>query len=303
MTGQSVRRRVNSYDERVAGRVEVPEHLLGDHRDPSWDDMSQYAVHFTDDPAVLARILATGCLRGSGPYGFSWFRKIPEVQDRHLSVCLSEVPLHKIERLTRRHGNYGIAFSKDFLRRQQGARVWYLDQGSEQARALGYLLRTMVDAGEFGSSLWDLTPFIDLVMPGQYEWDWEREWRVRGELRFTRRDVAFVVTPEGIEELPGVDAFYVHPKHDLIVSASPQPLVEYVEELVQEFFQNFEDPANSLPVDGGEYVWIVQQWPTEDAVYELFPELEESVYEQLVDYLNSVCWSWVRSEEVASIYE
>ena len=100
-----------------------------------------------------------------------------------------------------------------------------------------------------------------------------------------------------------MDAFYVHAKHDLIVSASPQPLVEYVEELVQEFFQNFEDPANRVPVDRGEYVWIVQQWPTEDAVYDLFPELEESVYEQLVDYLNSVCWSWVRSEEVASIYE
>lgn len=47
----------------------------------------------------------------------------------------------------------------------------------------------------------------------------------------------------------------------------------------------------------------MEEWPTEDAVYELFPELEESVYEQLVDYLNSVSWSWVRSEEVASIYE
>lgn len=294
---------VSSYDGRVASRINVPEHLLGDHRDPSWEDMSTYVVHFTTDREVFARILATGFLKAGRPFGFSWFRNLPEVRNRHRSICFSEVPLDKIERLTRRHGNYGVAFSKDFLRRQQGGRVWYLDQGSTQAQALSQLLDSLVRAREFSDPLWNLTPFIDLVMPGRYEWDWEREWRVGGELRFSRRDVAFVVTPEGIEELPGLDGFYMTPDQDLIVSASPQPLVEYVEQLVQEFFQAFEDPVNSLPVDSGEYVWIVEEWPTEDAVYELFPELEESVYEQLVDYLNSVSWSWVRSEEVASIYE
>lgn len=287
----------------MISRVEVPAHLLGDHRDPSWGDMSQFVVHFTKRPAVFAEILATGYLMGSGPYGFSWFRKIPDVKARHSSVCFSEVPLNNIQRLTRRHGNYGIAFSKDFIRAQQGARVWYLDQGSEQAQTLSDQLRAVVDAGDFAHALWNVTPFIDLVMPGQYEWDWEREWRVRSHLRFRHQDVAFVVTPEGIEELPGVDGFYVHPKHDLIVSASPQPLEEYLEDLVQQFFQAFEDPANSLPVDGGEYVWIVPEWETDNAVDELFPELEESVREQLVDYLNSVCWSWARSEEVASIWE
>lgn len=287
----------------MSRRIEVPEHLLGDHRDPAWDDMSRYAVHFTSDPAVFARILATGILRGSGPFGYSWFRKLTDVRERHSSVCLSEVPLSQIERLTRRHGNYGIAFPKEFLQGQGGARVWYVDQASEQARSLSSLLQGMVKLRDFGNPLWDLTPFMDLVMPGTYEWDWEREWRVRGELRFAPKDIAFVVTPEGIEELPGVDGLYTHPKYDLIVSASPQPLVEYVEELVQEFFQSFEDPANSLPVDGGEYVWIVNEWQTEEAVDDLFPELEEGISKQLVEYLNGICWSWVRSNEVASIYE
>lgn len=45
------------------------------------------------------------------------------------------------------------------------------------------------------------------------------------------------------------------------------------------------------------------EWETDNAVDELFTELEGSVREQLVDYLNGVCWSWVRSEEVASIWE
>lgn len=287
----------------MISRVQVPEHLLGDHRDSTWGDMSQYAVHFTSSAATLGVILGTGCLKALGPFGFSWFRKLAEVRERHRSVCFSEVPLDKIERLTRRHGNFGIAFTKDFLRTRQAARVWYLDQGSSQAIALSDRLNSLQAAKDFSDPVWELTPFIDLMMPGTYQWDWEREWRVRGDMYFTLDDVAFVITPESVDELPAFDGFYVHPKHDLIVAASTQPLEEYVEGLVQRFFQTFEDPANSLPVDDGEYVWIVSEWETEEAVEELFPEVQESIKTQLVDYLSGVSWSWVRSDEVAAIYE
>lgn len=265
--------------------------------------MSQYAVHFTSSPATLGVILGTGCLKASGPFGFSWFRKHADLWKRHRSVCFSEVPLDNVERLTRRHGNFGIAFTKDFLRGRHAARVWYLDQGSSQAIALADRLNSLQASKDFTDPVWDLTPFIDLVMPGTYEWDWEREWRVRGDMNFTLDDVAFVITPKGVDELPVFDGFYIHPKHDLIVAASTQPLEEYVEGLVQQFFQTFEDPANSLPVDEGEYVWIVTEWETEEAVEERFPEVQESIKTQLVDYLNGVSWSWVRSDEVASIYE
>lgn len=265
--------------------------------------MSQYAVHFTKNPEVFAKILATGFLQAAGPYGFSWARNVTELQSRHYSVCFSEVPLDKVERLMRRHGHYGIAFTKDFLREKQGARVWYIDQGSEQARSLNGQLHALKSIRDFNHAIWDLTPFIDLVMPGRYEWDWEREWRVRGNLDFLLGDVAFVITPEGFDELPALDGFYIHPRHDLIVAASPQALVEYVEDLVQQFFQTFEDPVNSLPVDGGEYVWIVDEWDTEQAVTELFPYLLESVYDQLVEYLNGISCAWVLSADLASIYE
>lgn len=284
-------------------RVQVPEHLLGDHRDSSWGDMSQYAVHFTSSQATLGTILGTGCLKASGPFGFSWFRKLADVQERHRSVCFSEVPLDKIERLTRRHGNFGIAFTKDFLRRRHAARVWYLDGRSTQAAALEDQLRRLQTAKDFSDPLWDLTPFIDLVRPGRYEWDWEREWRVLGDVNFTLADVSFVVTPQGVDELPAFEGLYFHPKHDLIVSASTRPLEEYVEGLVQQFFQAFEDPVNSLPVDEGAYVWMVTEWATEDAVEELFPDLQDSIKIELVDYLAGMSGSWVRSDEVASIYD
>lgn len=288
---------------RVSGLPAVPQHLLGDRRDASWGDMSQFVVHFTKTPEVFAKILASGFLRASGPFGFSWARNVVEVRELHSSVCFSEVPLDKIDRLMRRHGTYGIAFTKDFIRRQQGARVWYIEQGSQQARSMNETLFELKSRSDFTHPIWGLTPFIDLVMPGKYEWDWEREWRVRGDLRFLLEDVAFVVTPEGFDELPALDGLYVHPKHDLIVVASPQVLAEYVEDLVMQFNESYENPVNSLPVDGGEYVWIVDEWETEQAVAELFPDLLEAVQTQLVDYLNGVSWSWVLSTDIASIYE
>lgn len=264
--------------------------------------MSQFVVHFTDDPNVFAEILAGGMLRASGPYGFSWARKIPEVAARHCSVCFSEVPLNNLERLIRRHGNYGIGFTKDFIRSRDGARVWYVDQRSVQARHLNEHLDGLRRSGDFSHPMWDLTPFMDLVMPGGYEWDWEREWRVNGDLHFALDDIAFTVTPNGIDEVPELD-FYVSPDRDFAVIATPQPLADYMEKLVQEFFETFEDPVNRLPVDGGEYVWIVEQWETEDAVGNIFPDLEEGIYDRLVNYLNSESYVWVSSADVASIWE
>ncbi len=287
----------------MTSRIVVPQHLLGDHRDRTWGDVSQYVVHLTKDPTTLGAILGTGCLKASGPFGFGHFRNIPEVAARHRSVCFSEAPLDELERVTRRRGHYGIGFTKDFLRLKHGARVWYVDQRSEQASSLYSLLGPLVTAKDFSNPIWELTPFLDLLMPGRYEWDWEREWRVRGDLDFTLADVAFVLTPEGFDELPALEGFYFHPKHDLIVAASTQPLEEYVEGLVQQFFRTFENPANSLPVDGGEYVWIVTEWSTEEAVDDRFFEVQDDIRARLVDYLNGLSCSWVLSDDVASIYE
>lgn len=287
----------------MTNSVAVPRHLLGDDRDPSWGDMSRYVIHLTRTPEVFSEILYTGHLKASGPYGFGWARKLKDVKGLHHSVCLSEVPLDAIERLVRRHGAYGIAFTKEFIRSKRGARVWYVDQGSEQARSLNELLSGLQSAKEFGHPIWELTPFMDLVMPGRYEWDWEREWRVRGDLKFLLKDVAFVVTPEGFEEVPGLEGFYVHPRQDVSIAASPQALVDYMENLVQRFSETYENPVNRLPVDGGEYVWIVDEWETDQAVAELFPNLLETALDLLVDYLNSISPSWVLSADVASIYE
>ncbi len=264
--------------------------------------MSQFLVHFTKSPKALASILATGCLRASGPYGFSWFRKIPQVASQHSVVCLSEIPIDKINRLTRRHGHYGIAFPKSFIKSRHGARVWYVDQRSAQEQMLTRQMRSLSEHSNYTHPLWSLTPFIDMVVPGEYEWDWEREWRVQGDLYFDQDDVSFFVTPEGIEEEPELVSLDVHPDFGLTVAASPQPLAEYVEGLVQEFFKNFVEPVNCLSVDEGEFVWLVPEWETQDAVEDLFSELNDSIKTELVEYFDNISWSWARSQDVASLY-
>lgn len=274
--------------------IEVPPHLLH----PVWGDMSDYVVHFTKSEKTLGKILTSGCLKASGPYGFSYFRALPEVKDRHQSVCFSEIPLDQLERLTKRHGQYGIGFTKDFVRSRQGARVWYVDEGTVQAANLSGQLEALKVAGAWTHPLWDLTPFMDLVMPSKgYVWDWEREWRVRNDFHFELTDVAFVITPEEVDELP-FEGIYLHPDFYPIVAASLPSLEEHVEGLLEKFHQTFEDPANCLPVDGGEYVWIVSEWDTEDAVYYLFEDEQQAIRDELVDYLNGVSTVWVRSTDM-----
>jgi len=47
--------------------------------------------------------------------------------------------------------------------------------------------------------IWALTPFIDFpghYPAGPYKFEWEREWRLKGDLLFNEKDVAFLTIPE-----------------------------------------------------------------------------------------------------------
>jgi hypothetical protein len=287
---------------------QTPEHLLGYRNNLRWRDMSEYLVHFTDSKHAFASILVEGLLRESGPYG--WGRNIAEVAEAHRSACLSEIPLDLVDRLTARHGRWGMGFHRSFVIKNGGARVWYVDEGSSVATEIfervGDLLRTQ----HFEDRYWKMLPFIDLVSPSRrYEFDWEREWRVPGGLTFTMSDVAFVVLPDGaahevVEELTvGQAAYYSH--DDLAASffANPEPVADAMDAMAASFLEEFDDPANHLPYDSGEggYIWLVTEWDTGDAVDELFQPLEESVRDSLIDYLNGLSSAWVSRAEMASL--
>jgi hypothetical protein len=109
------------------------------------------------------------------------------------------LPIGLLERLVDRRSQYGIAFRQAFLSDRGGARVWYVDKDTSTFVAFNALMAQMVQRIDPADPFWSLTPFVDF--PGdyggtQYRFEWEREWRVAGELHFDSDEVAFLLIPE-----------------------------------------------------------------------------------------------------------
>lgn len=173
----------------------------GGHAD--WRDMSEYVVHFTKPSEIAAIDNLLAILRDSqvnpGLAAFGAGRGLDALGGTQRCVCMSEIPLDLLDRLVRRRSPYGLGFRKDFITARGGARVWYLDRSEPVADAFEELKRSRLDSFDTEDPLWRLTPFVDLI--GEYggttyRFDWEREWRVAGEIRFSYGDVAFIFAPE-----------------------------------------------------------------------------------------------------------
>ena len=182
---------------------------LGLGKNAHWSDMSDYVVHFTKPSladatgyTTMLRILSGGLLL-PGPEPFGIGRKEPGLRDAHKSVCFSEVPLDQLSRIVdRRRCSYGIAFHKDFLIRNGGAPVWYVNWDSPQHESIRSLIeRARSTTPKESDPVWRLTPLVDVTgkkpgAPYDYEFQWEREWRKPGPIGFTTWDVSALFIPE-----------------------------------------------------------------------------------------------------------
>jgi hypothetical protein len=173
---------------------------LGFRGNDEWRDMSEYLVHLTNQVA-FRRILRDGELRAS-PKSFGAARRVRDVEVPQQSVCLSEIPLDYLSRLVDRRGNFGVGFAKRSVAMTGGAPVWYLRKDSPVAAVFKRLVENA--CGQDGRPIsqddpvWDLTPYIDF--PGsywdtEYEFEWEREWRIEG-LKVNVDEVRFLFAPE-----------------------------------------------------------------------------------------------------------
>ena len=167
--------------------------------------MSEYVVHFTKEaPPRSAYDVMTSILYGcrlipGGRYGIASGLHVAPAQE---AVCFSEIPLDRLDRLIERRSKWGVGFRQEVLFAAGGGRVWYVDKGTALARSVEALMREDTTGHGFAPTddpIWKLTPFIDL--PGeyghsQYRFEWEREWRVPGEMRFSPEQVAFLFIPE-----------------------------------------------------------------------------------------------------------
>jgi hypothetical protein len=177
----------------------IPRRATGIHGRADWRDMSSFLVHFTKGNAYrnMMSILSGGRLRAGGSFGAA--RKMKEVEDSQRAVCFSEVPLGLVNRIAERRSLYGIAFRKKFIVNQGALPVWYLEHLSSAQAALDELQARARANGAFDDPVWKITPFVDyqISKPFQnYRFDWEREWRLLGDLKFSKKDVAFLFLDE-----------------------------------------------------------------------------------------------------------
>lgn len=165
-------------------------------------DMSPFVVHFTKNAQSISasdvcrmildqQVLLAGKSFGTGkehPY-------CPK------SVCFSEVPLKESRRISRSKGQYGLGFHKEFIVERGGGPILYAYKDTPHSKAF----KEMVDAatGDPNDPIWGLAPFVDRpgwhpTMSGdvKYFFEWEREWRHVGDLKFLETDISFLILPE-----------------------------------------------------------------------------------------------------------
>lgn len=278
-------------------RLMAPKHLLGSGPNKDQLDMSDYLVHFTHIEQ-FTQILSSGTLKCNRPFGFHHYRNEQISINKHRSICFSEIPLDQLGRLANKKGHYGIGFSKSKLKEKGATRVWYIDDNSPQAMAIHNLAELASKHGDDSAPIWDLTPFIDPIIPGRFEWDHEREWRLQGDFDFCLDDISFLITPTSFTEAPRIEQlFNDYQELELVVATSPPLLEEVLSEMVESFHNEFYDPIDVLPTDHGEYVWTHKEWTTEDALEHLFPIINQTILEKLVNFLNSESASWVRKDD------
>lgn len=132
-------------------------------------------------------------------------------RDFHV-VCLTEVPLDQVHLLVQEiEGRgvhlmpYGLVFERHFIIQRGGQPAIYINTYGADAYLKG------VTGELYESWLNDepvpkaprLLPFMN-AMHEKYDFAWEREWRVLGNLEFNLSDlVAVILPPEGDEDIRG----------------------------------------------------------------------------------------------------
>ena len=187
-----------------------------------YDDASSYLVHLVgkkDSYNNLMSILSSGRIRAVNAFGF--LRK----SNPQKSICFSEIPPKFLNKLVSRHGGSGIAFKKEMLISKGANRVWYLEKDGEQHKLIDGLQNNI--PGNLKPLLDGLTPFIDLTgdFNGRsYRFDWEREWRLVGDLYFSPSDVSFLIIPG--ESHDAARSFFIDAFNDEVGPNYPCPFYD-----------------------------------------------------------------------------
>lgn len=198
----------------------------------SRDDLSKFLIHLTRDyenvsaEDNLISILKVKIIRARNPHclfmhdlanlGFS-----PKLQRQFNSVCFTEAPLPQIKRLIAKVAGrqiqlqpYGLIFDKSFLLAKGASPAIYVNAKGTQLR--DYLLaefrkqfaqiktlkRPKKSQQEYYKSIVQYYSLINIIADN-YDFTWEREWRLIGDLRFKYLNLIAIIarSPDTFESL------------------------------------------------------------------------------------------------------
>ena len=191
----------------VEGRGDLSRFVIqltrDDRADGDEDVLGQTAAANFRGIIEQRRVLALRphCLHGN---------RIPEEHRERFSVCcFTEVPLSELDRLTRRidgrsmqFSYYGIVFLREFLMSKGAQPAIYVNayDGNTSLREAADNIYEIAARRDFGSGrLRRLVPYLNVMHEG-YDFAWEKEWRLIGNLAFIARDIVCVVLAEQGEE-------------------------------------------------------------------------------------------------------
>jgi hypothetical protein len=138
-------------------------------------------------------------------------KELRKVVQAELSVsCYTEAPLEQIKYLVGRIKGrqycfepYGLVFKKDYILQSGGQPAFNINAyGPEKSvrQAAWDLFSHCTADGRFRPKLSPLLPFINQMATG-YDFAWEREWRIKGDLKFKPSDVFCVIVPNRDQKL------------------------------------------------------------------------------------------------------
>lgn len=138
--------------------------------------------------------------------------EIPESLLKKYSVaCFTEVPLTQIHLLTKfiqgrkiQLQPFGLVFSREFIISKGAQPAIYINSYGKNTflREAADSICEIARKRKFKSGkVWRFLPYLN-AMHERYDFTWEREWRVCGDVQFTPSDVVSVILPStGYEDL------------------------------------------------------------------------------------------------------
>jgi len=127
-----------------------------------------------------------------------------EIQAKFKVACFTATPLSQLRhfvsvyRRDYRFEAYGFIFKRETLLMKGAGPAQYINQyGTMSLRPWAERLYEMAKKTNFTGLLWMGIPFMNSVHSG-HDFEWEREWKVRGDVSFSYRELAGVILPERI---------------------------------------------------------------------------------------------------------